>query len=167
MLSLGTLENLLVAGADIAEIVTGIVAAIVGGRYLWFVRQRRTVLEAYLARERRTDEASETSGAGVRSVLHLMGFVSMTEPEVLDAAFASRHIRSFTHTDPATGRSDALLFQFEEVVDQCQVRRGFGSAVDIPPKPSMGKPARAYLSELLLGKRRPQERSDLDGNGSR
>ena len=45
MLTLGNLESLLEVGANVAEIVTGVVAAIVGGRYLWFVRQRRMVLE--------------------------------------------------------------------------------------------------------------------------
>jgi hypothetical protein len=118
MMELKSVESLLVVGADIAEIVTGIIAAIVGGRYLWLVRRRRLILETYLRRERRKDEASQRKGGGVRSVLHLMGYASMTEQEVLDAAFASRHIRSFTHDDPATGRSDALLFQFERYIDK-------------------------------------------------
>ena len=138
MLTLQSVETLLVVGANVAAIVTGIVAAIVGGRYLWLVRHRRMVLETYLAGELRVDEASGKSGAGVRSVMHLMGFVSMTEPEVLDAAFASRRIRSFTHDDPATGRSDALLFQFERILDQRQVRRGFKPVVKMPPNLSMG-----------------------------
>jgi hypothetical protein len=138
MLTLKVVESLLVVGANVAAIVTGVVAAIVGGRYLWLVRQRRMVLETYLARERRADEASGRSGAGVRSVMHLMGFVSMTEPEVLDAAFASKRIRSFTHDDPATGRSDALLFQFERVFDQRQVRRGLNPVVKAPPNLSIG-----------------------------
>jgi hypothetical protein len=118
MMELKSVESLLVVGADIAEIVTGIIAAIVGGRYLWLVRRRRLILETYLRRERRKDEAAQRKSGGVRSVLHLMGYASMTEQEVLDAAFASRHIRSFTHDDPATGRSDALLFQFERYIDK-------------------------------------------------
>ena len=118
MLEWKFIENLLVVGADIAEIITGVIAAIVGGRYLWLVRRRRLILERYLQKERRRDEASGHKGNGVRSVLHLMGYASMTEQEVLDAGFASRHIRSFTHNDPATGRSDALLFQFERYIDK-------------------------------------------------
>ena len=116
-------EKLLTLGADIAEIVTGLIAAIVGGRYLWLVRQRRLILETYLEVQRADDQASGKQGGGVRSVLHLMGYAAMTEPEVLDAAFASRHIRSFTHNDPATGRSDALLFQFQKNGGQYQARR--------------------------------------------
>lgn len=138
MLTFQTVETLLVVGANVPAMVTGIVAAIVGGRYLWLVRQRRMVLETYLAGERRIDEASGESGAGVRSVLHLMGFVSMTEQEVLDAAFASKRIRSFTHDDPTTGRSDALLFQFERTFDQRRVRRGFKPGVKMPPNLSRG-----------------------------
>ena len=138
MLTLRTVETLLVVGANVAAIVTGIVAAIVGGRYLWLVRQRRMVLETYLAGERSIDEASGKPGAGVRSVMHLMGFVSMTEPEVLDAAFASKRIRSFTHDDPATGRSDALLFQFDRVFDQRRVRLGFKPVIKMPLNQSMG-----------------------------
>jgi hypothetical protein len=105
--------NLLTVGADIAQIVTGVIAAVVGGRFLWLVRERRMMMENYLRVERSKDRTAGNADDGVRSVLHLMGYIAMTEPEVLDAAFASRTIRSFTSNDPATGRASALLFQFE------------------------------------------------------
>jgi hypothetical protein len=70
-------------------------------------------LEKYLKSERCKDKTSESESGGIRSLMYLMGFVAMTEAEVLDAAFASRSIKSFTSTDPKTGRADALLFQFE------------------------------------------------------
>ena len=37
-MNLDNVERLLIVGADIAEIVTGVVAAVVGGRFLWLVR---------------------------------------------------------------------------------------------------------------------------------
>jgi hypothetical protein len=105
--------TMLRSGADVAEITTGTIALIVGGRYLWLVRLRRLALEKYLKAERRIDEASGSEDRGSRSVMHLMGYVAMTESEVLDAAFTSRNIKSFTTNDPKTGRANALLFQFE------------------------------------------------------
>ena len=106
-------ERILEIGAYVAEIVTGITAAVVGGRYLWLVRQRRLILEKYLKSERRNDETLKAGEHGLRTVMHLMGYTAMTEAEVLDAAFASRNIVSFASTDPKTGRADALFFQFE------------------------------------------------------
>jgi Ku70/Ku80 beta-barrel domain len=108
-----TLEIERFVDADIAEIVTGVIAAAVGGRYLWLGRERRVMMENYLRAERHKDDDLGNKEDGVRSVLHLMGYIAMTEPEVLDAALASRNIRSFTSNDPETGRSNALLFQFE------------------------------------------------------
>lgn len=101
------------SGSDVAEIITGAIALMVGSRYLWLVRLRRLALEKYLRAERRIDEASGSDDRGSRSVMHLMGYVAMTESEVLDAAFTSRNIKSFTTNDPKTGRANALLFQFE------------------------------------------------------
>lgn len=107
------LGSILRYGADVAQITTGAIALIVGSRYLWLVRLRRLALERYLEAERRIDEASGSEDRGSRSVMHLMGYVAMTESEVLDAAFTSRKIKSFTTNDPKTGRANALLFQFE------------------------------------------------------
>lgn len=106
-------ERILEIGAYVAEIVTGITAAVVGGRYLWLVRRRRRILEKYLEAERHSDETLKGGKHGLRTVMHLMGYTAMTESEVLDAAFASRNIVSVASTDPKTGRADALLFQFE------------------------------------------------------
>jgi hypothetical protein len=107
------IERVLEVGAYVAEIVTGVTAAVVGGRYLWLVRRRRLILEKYLESEQRNDESLKAGEHGLRTVLHLMGYTAMTEADVLDAAFASRNIVSFASTDPKTGRADALFFQFE------------------------------------------------------
>lgn len=132
-MNLDGVEKLLIVGADIAEIVTGVVAALVAGRFLWLGRERRIMMENYLRAERSKDKVEGNKEGGIRSVMHLMGYIAMTEPEVLDAAFASRNIRSFTSNDPGTGRSDALLFQFEPRARQD--RRALRRRIPRSPKP--------------------------------
>ena len=117
-------ETILRSIADIAGITTGAIALIVGSRYLWLVRMRCRALEKYLKAEQRIDAASGSKDRGARSLMHLMGYVAMTESEVLDAAFTSRNIQSFTTNDPKTGRANALLFQFE--TRQTSAKKGAG-----------------------------------------
>jgi hypothetical protein len=72
--------------ANIAAVVTGIVAAAAGLNVLWRRHWRRVRLEGYLKRER-----NENGGhGGIRNIVHLMGNCSMTEAQVLEAAFYSR-----------------------------------------------------------------------------
>jgi len=99
---------ILSAGGNVAQIVTGVVASVGGTIYLSRKQMRRSRLERYLEKERQDDEPEGKTGT--RSVLHLMGHLSMTEAEVLDAAFNSRAIRTWVGADDA-GRADRLLFQ--------------------------------------------------------
>jgi hypothetical protein len=101
-------DAILTIGADVAAIITGVVAVTGGCLYLRNKLSRRSCLEHYLEAERRADEPEAKSGT--RSVLHLMGHLSMTEAEVLEAAFGSKSIRTWIGTDES-GRPDRLLFQ--------------------------------------------------------
>lgn len=94
--------------SDWATILTAVIAALAYGKFYCDQRSKRTALEEYLKSEK--DRSKDN---GKRTILHLMGQLSMTEAEVLSASFRSKKIRSFFTTD-RNGRADALLFQYDE-----------------------------------------------------
>jgi hypothetical protein len=96
--------------ANVAAVVTGIVAAAAGLNVLWRRCARRIRLEQYL-KEQRSDD---TGDAGIRNIVHLMGNCSMSEAQVLEAAFASRKIKSWVATDDEGGPDLELMFQYDE-----------------------------------------------------
>ncbi len=51
---------------------------------------------------------------GQRSLLHLMANVGMTEAELIQASFRSKHIKRKIAPDNKTGRADALLLEWKE-----------------------------------------------------
>jgi hypothetical protein len=96
--------------ANIAEIVTAIVAAAAALNVLTRRHRRRVRLEEYLKRVR-----NENGGhGGIRNIVHLMGNCSMTEAQVLEAAFSSRKIKSWVAKDGEDGPDAALMFQYDE-----------------------------------------------------
>lgn len=108
------LEALLGIGADFAQIATGVVATFFGSRYMWRARKRRLRLEEYLDAQKKKDEGVEGKGHGLRTVLHLMSHLAMTEADVMEAAFTSKKITRLTGVDDKTGRADTLFFQFDQ-----------------------------------------------------
>jgi hypothetical protein len=106
--------RLLTYAGDVAAILTAVAAA---GTSVWYFAQRRcrrTVLQIYLIKQRREDERPSVSGHGIRSIIHLMGNCSMTEAQVLEAAFGNKNIRTWVTTDEKTGRADSLMFQIRD-----------------------------------------------------
>ena len=101
-------------GANIAAIVTGAAAGIVGGNYWYRRSKRRTALETYLHAQRVEDEGPGGTGHGLRTVIHLIARLAMTEEQILEAAFTSKKIKRWTAQDPETGRASALFFQYDE-----------------------------------------------------
>ena len=98
-------EKMVSIVANWSAILTAVVAVSGYGRYLIGQCERRSKLEAYLRSEklRGIDQ-------GRRSIIHLMGNLSMTEAELLSAAFRSKTVNScFVVAD---GRADALLFEY-------------------------------------------------------
>lgn len=95
--------------ADIAAIATAVVAGWAYFAFRYRRRRKRERLEQYLL-----EEAQQTMGddLGRRSVTHLMARVGMTEADILDAAFDSRHIERSVTTDPDTGRAGALMLSY-------------------------------------------------------
>lgn len=91
--------------ADLAAIATAVVAIWAWGWYVWQHRKRRDALEHYL---RGLKEGREY---GRRTVLHLMANLGMTEAQVLEAAFSSKHVRAIPGSDDR-GRADAIFFEY-------------------------------------------------------
>jgi len=98
--------------ANMAAVATGIVAVVAGCNVLWRRRERRIRLEKYLEKERSDDE--QLGHYGIRNIVHLMGNCSMSQAQVLEAAFASRKIRSWVAKDGEDGPDAVLMFQFSD-----------------------------------------------------
>lgn len=101
-------NDLFALTANISETITGIVAFIGAIYYVCRKRQRQTKLIDYLTAARKEDTGTDRTGA--RSVLHLMGHLSMTEADLLGAAFGNDRVRTLIGSDEQ-GRADRLLFQ--------------------------------------------------------
>lgn len=95
--------------ANFAAIATALVA--VAGS-AWFVMERgakRRRLEAYLKAER--DKGQDK---GQRSILHLVARVGLTEPEILQASFRSKHIGRVLTTNKADGIAKDVLLEYRD-----------------------------------------------------
>lgn len=90
--------------ANVASIVTAVVAVCAGGWYLYQRGQKRLRLETYLKAE--TGENDE-----LRSVIQSAAALGMTEAEIIDCAFKSRHIiRKVTPNFP--GNPSRLVLRY-------------------------------------------------------
>lgn len=93
--------------ANWAAILTAIIAVFGYGRYLCAQWRQRLALEDYLREEKLGNHDDE----GKRSITHLMGRLSLTEAELLSAAFRSKKVSSSLIVD-ADGRAAGLLFEY-------------------------------------------------------
>ena len=89
-----------------AAILTALVAAGAYAVYRWDIHSKRIQLENYL-------KAKKTAARdkGQRTILHLMAGLGLTEAEVLQASFGSKHIVRRIAADPTTLRADAILLE--------------------------------------------------------
>lgn len=95
--------------ANIAAILTAIIAVLGYGAYRWDQRKKRKKMEEYLKAEKDAGK-----GRGQRSLLHLMANVGMTEAELIQASFRSNHIERKIAPDDKTGRAVSLLLEWRE-----------------------------------------------------
>lgn len=93
--------------ANIAAILTAMIATWAYGHFLWERRQKRVRLETYLR-----DEKNIRDDNGQRTVLHLVANLGMSEPEIIDAAFRSKVINRLVSVDKQ-GRADRLLLEYD------------------------------------------------------
>jgi uncharacterized membrane protein YdjX (TVP38/TMEM64 family) len=99
-------DHLLGVIANWAAILTAVVATTAYGRYVYNQVAQRRALENYL----RTEKA-DGDDAGMRTVLNLMAQLSLTESEVLSAAFRSTKVNPAVSVDEK-GRADILMFEY-------------------------------------------------------
>lgn len=107
-------DSYLAMGGDIAAILTAISAAGASGWYICTRVRRRRKLQCYLVQERRRAESGSGTGVGARSILHLMGNLSFTEAQVLEAAFGNANIKTWVTEDEKTGRANGLMFRIDD-----------------------------------------------------
>lgn len=95
--------------ANIAAILTAVIAAYGYGKYCLDRNQKCQQLEKHLKVEK-----TKGKDSGQRSLLNLMAKVGMTEAELIQASFRSKHIVRKIAKDEETGRADALLLEWKE-----------------------------------------------------
>jgi hypothetical protein len=106
-----TSQELLGVWANIAAILTFIVVVCAWARFEWSTWRRRKRLENYLQFRKRS--ASDRD-MGQCSILHLMANVGLTETEILQASFKSRHIRRHEAANGSSHQSGDLLLEYDE-----------------------------------------------------
>ena len=99
-------ERVLGIAANWAAILTAVVAVWAYGRYAWVRYEKRARLEQHLKAEK-----ANGTDKGQRTILHLVARLSMTENDVLDAAFRSKPVRCVTNSDNK-GYVAQLLFEY-------------------------------------------------------
>ena len=97
--------------ANLASILTAIVAVIFYFGYQYSISKKRRRLEAYLKSEK---EEASSGKQGLHTIIHLMAKLGLTEEEILQASFRSKHITRKVAVDPETDRATELLFGYEE-----------------------------------------------------
>lgn len=100
------IDNCIALLANIATIITGGVAVFAYGKYRRERHCRRRKLEDYLKQEKLIDR-----DRGPPNILYLMANLSISEADLLKAAFDSKLVCSRVSTDDR-GRSDAILFEY-------------------------------------------------------
>ena len=95
--------------ADLAAILTSIVAVIGYGRYEYDKCLRRSKLEQYLKLQK---SDGELIGKGQRSILHLMAKLGMSESQVYEASFKSKKISRAMKANDETRLVSDILFEW-------------------------------------------------------
>src|SRR5277367_4550275 len=97
--------------ANIASILTAVVAVCAWARFEWSMRNKRKRLENYLQFQKRNATRGDR---GQRSMLHLMANVGLTESEILQASFKSGYIKRLVATSESSHLASDILFQYDE-----------------------------------------------------
>ena len=108
------MEEWLRVAANIASILTSIIAIAASIVYWANKRSRRVRLESYLKAKK------EKSSTEAFSITRLMADLGMTEAEIFAASFGSRHIVRGIRRDRATGFAAEVLFQYRETSESAQ-----------------------------------------------
>ncbi len=93
-------------------IATGIAAIYYVLELLFLKHRKRQALERYLLAQR--ESSLDPNDQGMRTVLHLMAKLKLTEAEVYDAAFSSRNVVCPDIGPLDGGRGTEVAFQYVE-----------------------------------------------------
>jgi hypothetical protein len=107
------MDALEIAG-QLSAIATFIIA---GGGYIyyrWDFFSKRSKLEAYLKNARAKASDDRRGKQGQHTYFHLMKEVGLTETEILQASFKSKHIERSSIIDKETNRAVGLVFGYRE-----------------------------------------------------
>jgi hypothetical protein len=99
--------------AHVAQILTAIIAACAWARFELSAWWKMKSLEFYLKNEKRYAGSRTREDRGQRSILHLMARLRLTESEILQASFKSRHIRRILTSDEATRLAKDILIEYD------------------------------------------------------
>ncbi|MCC8954614.1 hypothetical protein H8B02_14545 [Bradyrhizobium sp. Pear77] len=102
------MEEWLRVGANVASILTSIIAAGASVVFWASKRSKRTRLENYLKAKK------EKSPDELFSATRLMADLGMTEAEIFAASFASRHVVRDVRKDHSTGFAAEVLFRYRD-----------------------------------------------------
>lgn len=92
-----------------AAIWTALVASIASVVYWCDFASKRKKLETYLSKEK-----AASPDKPMRSVVHLMARLGLSEAEVLQASFRSKHIIRKLHVDRETNLANEILFEYSK-----------------------------------------------------
>ncbi len=96
--------------ADLASVMTAAVAGIAFFGYHLGRSQKRRQLEAYLKSEQERDTGPTK---GQHNIVHLIAKLGLTEDEILQASFRSKHVLRIPARDQATNRAVDILFRYK------------------------------------------------------
>ena len=106
--------------ADVTVILTTLFAVFEYLRHRWKVRQKRGGLEDYLRKAKTIDQAAGKKGQ--RSIYHLVSRVGLTQDEIIQASFESRHVACKTKAgSDGSHLAKDLLFEYVERKEQEQI----------------------------------------------
>ena len=99
-------EKILSIASNVASILTAFVAIVAYVRYQCERSNKRRRLEQYLRDERGMGDK------GQRTMTRLIAKVGLTESDIFDAAFSSKHIKRTIDEDPDTGLASTIFFEY-------------------------------------------------------
>jgi hypothetical protein len=97
--------------ADLATIITAVVATGAAIYFWWQRGERVRRLERYLEKAKHEYESGQ--GSAAYRVSHLMANCFMTEAQVFEAALKSTKVRPWVLTHEEGGDTDTVVFRFD------------------------------------------------------
>jgi hypothetical protein len=100
--------------SHIAAIITPICGVIIWFLYKFDALQKQKKLEQYLKEEKAKVGIRQENDGGRRSMLHLMVNVGLTEAEILQASFKSKHIKRWPYADESIKSAMDIFFEYSK-----------------------------------------------------